>query len=238
MGIAFKSGSGKARINKFDSVYLSARDFLLVMMFSGDVVKAKTVHLPFSLSSEDLRRFTEALNIYLVNLESDAITMPIIVKLESIMGAVGAMVHPAIKVIYETMNSLDTADIKLDGVTNLLQYPEYADASKFRNLLGVLEEKEKILDVISSNTTSEDGINVYIGTEDDSDAMSNTTLIFKNVSVGGKQLAIGVIGPKRMNYSKVIGMLNKLATGLDRCLGDDEGLLSEPGANNGGNNGR
>ena len=237
MGIAVKSGAGKVRINKFDSVHLSARDFLLVMMFSGDIVKAKTIHLSFPLSADELRRFTEALNLYLVNLESDAITMPIIVKLESIMGSLGAMVHPTVKVIYETMNELDTADIKLDGVTNLLQYPEYSDTAKFRSLLGVLEEKDKILDVISSHTTTDDGINVYIGNEDSSDAMKDTTLIFKNVTVGGKQLAVGVIGPKRMNYEKVIGMLNRLATGLDRMV-DEDNLLAEPFKENGGRNGK
>ncbi len=236
MGIAFKSGAGKVRINKFDSVHLSPRDFLLVMMFSGDIVKAKTIHLSFNLSAEDLRRFTEALNIYLVNLESDGITMPIIVRLESIMGALGAMVHPTIKVIYETMNELDTADIKLDGMTNLLQYPEYSDVTKFRSLLGVLEEKEKILDVISSHTTTEDGINVYIGNDDGPDAMSSSTLIFKNISVGGTQLAIGVIGPKRMNYQKVIGMITRLSTGLDRMFGEEDALLTEP--KNGGTNGK
>jgi heat-inducible transcriptional repressor len=158
--------------------------------------------------------------------------MPIIVRLESIMGSLGAMVHPTVKVIYETMNELDTADIKLDGVTNLLRYPEYSDVSKFRNLLGVLEEKEKILDVISSHTTTEDGINVYIGNEDGTDAMSNSTLIFKNVTVGGTQLAIGVIGPKRMNYQKVIGMISRLATGLDRMFGEDM-LLDDPTKNSG-----
>ena len=237
MGIAFKSGAGKVRINRFDSVHLSSRDFLLVMMFSGDIVKAKTIHLSFPLSADELRRFTEALNLYLVNLESDAITMPIIVKLEGIMGSLGAMVHPTVKVIYETMSELDTADIKLDGVTNLLQYPEYSDTAKFRNLLGVLEEKDKILDVISSHTTTADGINVYIGNEDSSDAMKDTTLIFKNVTVGGKQLAVGVIGPKRMNYQKVIGMLNRLATGLDRMV-DEDNLLNEPFKENGGRNGK
>ena len=237
MGIAFKSGAGKVRITRFDSVHLSPRDFHLIMMFSGDIVKAKTIHLSFSLSPDDLRRFTEALNFYLVNLEADGITMPIIVKLEAIMGSLSAMVHPTIKVIYETMNELDTADIKLDGVTNLLQYPEYSDVSKVRNLLGVLEEKEKILDVISSHTTTEDGINVYIGAEDGSDAMSNSTLIFKNISVGGTQLAIGVIGPKRMNYQKVIGMISRLATGLDQMYGEDM-LLDDPGKKNGGYNGR
>ena len=218
-GIAFKAGSGQVRISRFDSVYLSPRDFLIVMLFKGDIVKAKPIHLSFSISEEDLRKFTEALNIYLANTASDGITMPIIVKLESVMGAAGAMVHPTIKVIYETMNELDTADVKLDGVTKLLQYPEYSDVTKFRDLMGVLEEKDKLLDVIASREASDDGINVYIGREDGDDAMRDTTLIYKNVNVGGKRLAIGVIGPKRMNYSRVIGMINQLALAIDSTFG-------------------
>ncbi len=224
-GIAFKSGAGNVRITKFDSVYISPHDFLLVMMFSGDIVKAKPIHLSFSISENDLRRFTEAANIYLINTASDGITMPIIVKLEALMGAAGAMVHPAVKVIYETMSELDTADIKLDGINKLLNYPEYSDTEKLRNLIGVLEEKDKLLDVIASHTTNDDGINVYIGKENDSDAMSNTTLIFKTINIGGKKVAVGVIGPKRMNYSKVIGMINGLASGIDRMFGDDDERL-------------
>ena len=219
-GIAFKSGAGKARIVQFKSVLLSPHDFLLVMTFEGDIVKTKTIHLAFTLTEDTLRRFTEAANMYLVNLTSDAITMPIIVRLEALMGSAGAMVHPTIKSIYETMNEFDTADVKLEGITKLLQYPEYSDVSDFRNLLGVLEEKDKLLDVISSKATGEDGIHVYIGTEDESDAMKNTAMIFKNVNIGGKQLAVGVIGPKRMNYSKVIEMINSLAVGIDRMFGD------------------
>lgn len=231
-GIAFKSGAGNARITKFDSVYLSARDFLLVMMFSGEIVKAKPIHLSFSITEDDLRRFTEAANVYLVNTVSENISMQIIVRLEALMGSAGAMVHPAVKVIYETMNELDTADVRLDGINKLLKYPEYSDTEKLRNLLGVLEEKDKLLDVISSHTTSDDGINVYIGTENDDDAMSNTTLIFKNVNVGGKRVSVGVIGPKRMNYSKVIGMINQLASGIDRIFSEDGRMLGD------GNNGK
>lgn len=219
-GIAFRAGAGKVRVTKFDSVFLAPRDFLLVMMF-GEIVKTKTIHLAFSITPEDLRRFTEALNLYLVNLTSDGIAMPVIVRLETLMGASGAMVHPTVKAIYETMAEIDSADIKVDGVNKLLQYPEYSDVKKLRSLLGVLEEKDKLLDVISSHTITDDGINVYIGTENESDAMSNTTLIFKSVNVGGKKVAIGVIGPKRMNYGKVIGMINRLTSGIDRMFSED-----------------
>ena len=219
-GIAFKPGVGKVRIVQFKSVLLSSKDFLLVMTFEGDIVKTKTVHLPFSINEDVLSRFTEALNMLLVNLPSDSITMASIMRLEAIMGSAGGMVHPTVKAIYETMSELDTADVRLEGITKLLQYPEYSDISDFRNLMEMLEEKEKFLDVISRETADESDIHVYIGTEDQSDAMRNTALIFKKINIGGKQLAIGVIGPKRMNYSRVIEMLNGLANGIDRVFSD------------------
>ena len=229
-GIAFKSGLGKVRINQFKSVLLSPKDFLLVMTFDSETVKTKTIHTPFQLTEDTLRRFTEAANIYLVNLTSEEITMPLIVKLEALMGSAGAMVHTTVKAIYETMAELDSADVKLDGVTKLLNYPEYSDVSDFRDLLGVLEEKDKLMDVISSQNTTDDGIHVYIGADDASGGMKNTTLIFKNINVGGKQLSVGVIGPKRMNYSKVIEMLNGLANGIDRLY--CEGSLLTDGSEN------
>lgn len=219
-GIAFKPGVGKVRIVQFKSVLLSSKDFLLVMTFEGDIVKTKTVHLPFGINEDVLSRFTEALNMLLVNLPSDSITMASIMRLEAIMGSAGGMVHPTVKAIYETMSELDTADVRLEGITKLLQYPEYSDISDFRNLMEMLEEKEKFLDVISRETADESDIHVYIGTEDQSDAMRNTALIFKKINIGGKQFAIGVIGPKRMNYSRVIEMLNGLANGIDRVFSD------------------
>ncbi len=219
-GIAFKTGAGKVRINRFDAVYISQRSFHLVMTFSGDIVKSKTLSLGFTITKDDVTRFTEAANIYLANLTSDEITMPIIMKLESIMGAGYELIHPAIKAIYEAMNELDTADIKIEGVNKLLRYPEYSDVSKLSDLLGVLEEKDKLLDVISSRPMNEDGINVYIGNGNEGDVMSDTAMIFKNVTVGGKRVSIGVIGPRRMDYQRVIDMVNRLALGIDRMLCD------------------
>lgn len=221
-GIAFKSGAGKARIRRFNAVYLDPRSYLLVMSFDGDMVKSKPVHLDYSINEDMVRRLSEALNIYLVNHTVDEMSMPIIVKMEAIMGSGSMMVHPTMKAIYEVMNEIDSADIKLDGITKLLQYPEYSDVTKLRGLLGVLEEKDKLMDVISANTSDAgDGIQVYIGTENDSDVMKGTTLIFKNISIGDSQFAVGVIGPKRMNYSKVIDMISRLASGIDRMLSDE-----------------
>ncbi len=215
-GIAFKSGNAKVRVTKFDSLYVAPRDYTLVMMLSNGAIVPKNVHLYQQIEPEDLKRLTELINVYLVNLTSDKINMQLIARLEALMGRLHSIVHPTLKVIYEAMNEADSADIRVEGVNKLLKYPEYSDVSRLRDLLGVLEEKDKLLDVISTHQSTNDGINVYIGTENDSDVMQNTTLIFKNINVGGKTLAVGVIGPRRMDYEKVIGMINRLANGIDR----------------------
>ncbi len=219
-GIAFKSGAGSARVNRFAGVYLGPREFLLVLTFEGDIVKTKTVHVNVNIDEDTVRRFIDTLNLYLVNITGAEINMPLQMRIEALMGTRGGIVHPALKVICEAMNELDSSDLRLEGITKLLQYPEYSDMSRFRGLLGVLEEKEKLMDVISSHTTGDDGIHVYIGTESDSDVMQGTTLIFKNVRVGNSRVAVGVIGPKRMNYSKVIGMINSLASSIDSMYTD------------------
>ena len=224
-GIAFKAGAGKVRVLRFNSVLLTPTDFMLIMTFAKEVVKTKKIHLSHRIDEDILRRFTEALNIYLVNLTGDEIAMPIIVKLEAIMGTAAEMVHPTIKVIYEAIAELDSADVKLDGIAKLLQYPEYSDVTKLRSLLGVLEEKDRLMEVISSHTGGDDGIHVYIGTENDSDVMQGTTMIFKSVNVGGNQVAIGVIGPKRMNYQHVIDMISKLASGIEKLGADSTGTM-------------
>ena len=235
-GIAFKTDPSKVKAQRFDALRLSPRDFLLAMTFGAEAMKAKKVHLSFSISDGELRRLVDALNLYMTGLTSDGITMPLIAKIEAIMGPCAAVVDTTVRAIYETMCEMDSAHIKVEGVNKLLKYPEYSDVGRLQGLIEMLEEKDKLLDVISANEASDDGINVFIGTESDSDAMSNTTLIYKNVTVGGKKFAVGVIGPRRMNYSKVIDMIHRLAGGIDRIF-SEEGVLRLEGANDEGKEG-
>lgn len=225
-GFAFKTGSGAIRVRKYETVYISPREFLLVMMFSDDVVKAKTVHVSSPLEPEDLSRFSEALNTFLVNLTSREISMPVIMRLEAVMGPQSGIVHPTIKTIYECMNEMDTADIKIDGVNKLLRYPEYADVDNLRDIISMIEEKNTLVDTITARDEeeSDNDLHIFIGRESEDGAMSKTTVIYKNVNIGGKKLSVGVIGPKRMNYTKVIGMINSLASGIDRLFNDGRSL--------------
>ena len=219
-GFAIKPKSSSVNITRFETLYLDRHSFVLVMLLSSGAVKTKNVRLDMSIDSEVIARLGDALNICLGGLSAEEITLPIIMKLEALMGADASVVSPVIKCIYDVISEMDHGELKFSGLGRLLQYPEYSDVSNFRDLMNMLEEKDKLLDVISSKADEENDIHVYIGTENESDVMKNTALIFKNINIGGKQLAVGVIGPKRMNYSKVIEMLNGLAVGIDRVFSE------------------
>ena len=139
-------------------------------------------------------------------------------------GRVGDMLSSKDTLCKRSLLATTVEQRKAGAQSKLLKYPEYSDVSNLQSLFNVLEEKDKLLDVITAHQTSDDGSNVYIG--DDEGELRNTTLIFKSVNAGGKKLAIGIIGPKRMNYSKVIGMINQLADKIDSMFTDENNLLT------------
>ena len=110
---------------------------------------------------------------------------------------------------------------------------EAAESGSKGGLIGMLEQKEDILNIISNS--QKDTINILIGKENSVDIMSNSTLIFKTITANDKVVgAIGVIGPCRMDYSKVITTLDLLTDNIRGMFDIKSNLLNE--GDNGGKN--
>ena len=102
------------------------------------------------------------------------------------------------------------------------QDPEYNDHERLRDMLGMLESKEHLLNLLPAEGSG-NGVGVYIGSESGLDVMSNSTFVYRTVQKNGKVVgAIGVIGPCRMDYSKVIGIINHLTENIDSVINSDE----------------
>ncbi len=234
-GIAARPRSDGARIRRFETVFLDSYSFVLIMLFGTGVVRNKTVRLAFGIREDELRRLTEALNLLIANRTGTEIALSVVFDIERMMGRAAPIVSPLVKIIYETLGEVDGGELQVEGVDHLLEYPEYADVSRFRDILGVLEKKAPLIEMMSA-TTDED-IGVYIGSENAVDVMNGSTLIFKHIKKDGELLGtIGVIGPRRMDYSKVIETLNRLAGGISQALSDGsvtQNLLKEPEENHG-----
>ena len=222
-GVAIKPRLAKTTVERFESAFLSERNFLLIMLLNSGTVKTKNVHLAFPLSNDDLKRLTELCTRRLSGCTAEELTVAKVCELEKAMGISSAVVSPIVKVIYETLSEADGGDVQVQGVNRLLEYPEYADVDKIRNMLDIFEKKDQLLDMVSADQGQSDDVNVYIGKENTVQTMQNSSFVYRTIRHNGEVVgAIGVIGPRRMDYAKVIETINRLCTGVDRIINNTD----------------
>jgi heat-inducible transcriptional repressor len=222
-GFAIKPKASSVNITRFETLYIDKHSFVLVMLLSSGAVKTKNVRLETSVSSETVANLGEALNFCLGGRSAEEITLPIIMKLEALMGPDSAVVSPTIKCIYDVMSEMDHGELKFSGIGRLLQYPEYSDKEKLGEILSTFEQKEDLLDLVSKNT--DDELGVFIGSESSVKVMDQSTIVFKHIKKNGRTVgAVGVIGPRRMDYAKVLATLESIGGNISNIIGDPKEL--------------
>ena len=121
-----------------------------------------------------------------------------------------------IKPIIEQINKIvdDAGKICLEGTKKAFDLPEFKSLEIAKNFVNVLDEKELMLDILDSGVAKD--INVYIGDENDKEELKDFSVVTFNHKVGDRDLGtIGIIGPKRMDDSKVISVMKYISKKLD-----------------------
>ena len=120
--------------------------------------------------------------------------------------------------VAEAINLDDDLEIYTSGTTNIFKYPELSDSERASELLSTFEEKQQLSDLVNETLANADehGIQVYIGNETPVRAMKDCSVVTATYELGeGMQGTIGIIGPKRMDYEKVVSTLKTLMVQLD-----------------------
>ncbi len=206
-------------IKKYEAVYMGKNDVLIVMIGASDSVKTRSIKLPFEVDESLVKCLTGVLNQFLTGVSINEMNISLMVdmedSLESISGAdkklSSELVSICVKSIYETLNELGS-EIKFEGVNRLLEHPEYKNLEKLQGMISAIEKKEDIIKAVSGIDQSDDETKIFIGSENMVKIMDDSTLIYKNLKLGGKTIgAIGIIGPCRMDYSKVLSTIDRLS---------------------------
>ncbi len=125
-----------------------------------------------------------------------------------------------IKPIIEQINKIidESEKIYLEGTNKAFDLPEFKSLEIAKNFVNVLDEKELMLDILDSGVAKD--INVYIGDENDKEELKDFSVVTFKHRVGDKDLGtIGIIGPKRMDYSKVISVMKYISRKLNERKG-------------------
>lgn len=219
--MTFRGKLSSLMVLSFRVMKLNPKMFLLIMVTNADTAQTRHIKTSFEINDIILTRLEQVLNTYVAGVPMAEITLPVIMQMERDMGEDGAqLVSSIIKCIYEVTET-DGGDMRFEGVNRLLQYPEYSDIDKFRGLLGLIEEHKKdLIDVVAH--AKPDETNVFIGSDIAIEPANSSTLIFKTITKEGRVVgAIGVIGPCRMDYSKVITTVDYLSQSIQNMVGGD-----------------
>ncbi len=204
---------------------LPMNDFgiLMVMQTSVGIVKTRFVETGFKVSEEISVRIEECLNKFLTGVSIENVDTKLISKMEKDLSVYTPLLVPVMRAFMEEIGTLNGGELRMEGVNRMLKYPEYSNLDNLKGLLGVLEKKDYILNVVSS--AQNDAINVYIGPESNEENLKGTSLVFKTVTENNIPVAaIGVIGPCRMDYSKVISTVDYLTDKISDAIKNENSV--------------
>lgn len=211
--IAVRSRPRSQTVRRFNLMLMDTYSFLLIMVISESNVVTKTVRSQIPLTEDELKTVEIVLNRALVGREPDQLTLSQMMEIEAAMGRLGSLANPIIKCIYEALRGDTRSDLRIEGVDRFLEYPEFSSIERLRSMLEMLSNKQELLEIVEG--AQGDEVNVYIGSENAADQSGDSTLIFQTITVDGRPIgAIGVIGPCRMDYSKVIATVEQLSRGI------------------------
>ena len=218
--------------NKLKFIQLSRVDehkILVVTVVEGNIVKNTIVHVDAPISDEEILNLNILLNSSLNGLTIEEINLGVISRLKEQAGLHSQVVDLVLNEVAEAIKA-DEEDLQVytSGATNIFKYPELSNGEKASRLLGTFEQKDLLKDLIAEVNDKEDengtGIQVYIGDEMPLQSMKDCSIVTANYELGeGLRGTIGIIGPKRMDYEKVVRTLKNLMTQLDETFKNEEG---------------
>jgi len=214
--------------NKVKFVQLSRVDagqILAVIVVEGNVIKNNILSVTQELSDETLLKLNILLNTHLNGLSIEEINLGMISAMKQQAGIHSDIVSEVIDAVADAIKAEEDLEIYTSGTNNIFRYPELADQEKASELINTFEEKQQLSELVQDALVDEQstGIQVYIGNETPVQSMKDCSVVTATYELGeGMKGTIGIIGPKRMDYDKVIGTLRTLQSQLDELYNKEK----------------
>ncbi len=208
-----------AFIKNIEMVPVSPKVAMVVLLTSTGILKSKPCRMDVTLTPDIKQTFDQLVEEQFRGTPLSDINTVKIQTLAASLGAKALSMSSLLATVSDLAEMASQADIKLEGKSNLLGYKEYSD--NLPSLLKFLGDEEPLNMLVSSGEASGPGIEVRIGSENRFSELSNSTTIISRYKIGdGATGAIGIIGPTRMNYSKLIPRIQYLTDIISKVLSE------------------
>ncbi|MBR5381158.1 MAG: heat-inducible transcription repressor HrcA [Oscillospiraceae bacterium] len=203
-------------IVRFDLIYVDANTFIIVVMLANNTVKNKLVRLPACVQQETLVKLATVFNASFTNITEEKITASLIASTERALGDTLGLVAVTAGFAIETLTDVKKSQAFVSGASHLLLHPEYRDVGKAQRLMNYLSDGRELLKLPVPETSD---VKITIGPENLHEELHDSSVVVAKYDAGDNmQGLIGVVGPTRMDYSRVAAKLSYIAGGLSRLI--------------------
>jgi heat-inducible transcriptional repressor len=208
---------------KFVQLSLIDKDKLLcVVVVEGNIIKNRIITLKEELDNENLLKLNIMFNSSLNGLSLNEMNIGLISTLTAQAPEYMNLVRDIIDAIGLALTENDDFEIYTSGATNIFKYPELSESSTASEIINTFEEKKLLTNLIIDKEADGDDkreIQVYIGNETPVQTMKDCSVVTATYEIAeGVTGTIGIIGPKRMDYEKVVQALKTVKTQLDETF--------------------
>jgi len=223
VGIVVWPSLAENRLRHIRFVRLPDRRVLVVLVSNSNIVHDKVITLDEEFTQDELDRTARYLNVEFSGKSLLAIRAEIIELLREEKALCDTVLGNAMLLCERSLQDEEaTAEVYLDGTSNILSKPEFSGAERIRELFRMFEEKSRLVKILNECISSQPSIGnvrVVIGRENVASSMKGCAVITTSYEVGGDVLgAIGVVGPMRIEYGRMMAMVNYLARFIERAL--------------------
>lgn len=217
MGIVATPRFNANLFRQIDFIHLGSRRILAILVSQSGSVQNRIVESKEDISAEELLQMANYLNSILKGLTISALKGRILEEMASEKIRYDNLLTNALKLSQQALDE-SGAELFIEGQANILDFPEFADAQKMKEIFRAMEQKNQLLTLLDGCLKAP-GVNIFIGSESRMNSMSGVSLITSTYVSGKNTLGVlGVIGPTRMGYGKVIPIVDYTAKMLTRLL--------------------
>ncbi|MCD8501262.1 MAG: heat-inducible transcriptional repressor HrcA [Bacillaceae bacterium] len=204
------------KVKHLQIIPLSTSSAVAIIVTDTGHVEKQTITIPEGINLSDIEMMVNMLNERLQGVTLLELRSQIFLEVSKMMKKHISNYKEAMAMLEQTFKTQSSEKIFFGGKTNILSQPEFHDVKKVKQLLEIFEEEKLVHQLFRSNTS---GITVKIGQENNVQAIDHCSIITATYTIDGKHLGtVGILGPTRMEYKKVIGILDYMSRGMTSTL--------------------
>lgn len=220
-------------IVRFELIHVDAGLFIIVVMLSNKTVKNKLITLPRPVDAKFLAKVAAVFNAHVTNLPEGAISPELISSIERALDDTHGIAAIVAAYAIEMLREAKHREARVTGTTHLFEHPEYRDIERAQRLLRYLNDDAELRNLPSPDSEDVGSMKIIIGPENLVEELKDASVIVARYDAGDDmQGLIGIIGPTRMDYSRMAARLSFIAQSLSQMLRQEmppRPMLGRPG---------